>query len=164
MPPTGGYEPRGDPDSPWEDQPLYMDVGYSRGGRAGGDAFGDVERDHSGGGVNVDIYSDPPVEVSMKQLVFWPVVFLLIGVVWAQTPTQTVGNTPTPTPQTNPTNSPTIQPTQIIAPTPQLGPMTPKNPVAAAPEERGHWVFIPDKGQPNLPPGNSYSIPPAPHH
>lgn len=149
-----------DPDSPWEDQPAYMDVGYS-----GRWFAGDVDlRDRIGAGlgrvINVDMVADETVgDVGKFQLFFWPAVFLLIGVVWAQAPSQTpTANVPTATPQTNPTNLPTVTATAtMVSPVPQ--PPAPKNPVSAVPEEHGHWVFIPDKGQPNLPPG--YSIPPA---
>ena len=108
--------------------------------------------------------------VSKKNLVFWPVLFLFAGLVWAQAPTQP--GTPLPTPAPIPSIAPTpqIQPTLTTTPvqptaTPIHPPQTgPKVPVASAPvpEEHGHWVFIPDKGQPNLPPG--YSIPPASNH
>lgn len=151
MPPGGGYESRGDPDSPWADQPFYMDVGYSRGGDSGGDAFRDDERDHNRGGIDVDIFSDPPVEISMKSLFIWPAIALVLGLWWSWGPrVETAPEAGTP-PQQVTLNAPVnpVQPVQV-QPAPLPDPR-------AQPAGPGHWVWIPEN-----PAG--WNIPPAQHH
>lgn len=154
MPPGGGYEPRGDPDSPWKDQPLYMDVGYTRAGDIGGDALRNVQRFDFGSQLGVDIFSDPPVEISMKSLFIWPAIALVLGLWWSWgTRVETGPEAGTPPQQVtlnapvNPVVPATIQPAPL--PDPRAQPAGP-----------GHWVWIPEN--PANPAG--WNIPPAQHH
>jgi hypothetical protein len=76
----------------------------------------------------MDMVADAAVDVSVKNLIFWPLMFLLVGVVWAQSPTPT---------QTVPTATVTVAPIQFPSPTPQQHPTNQptavKNPANAAP-------------------------------
>jgi hypothetical protein len=80
------------------------------------------------------------VDVSVKNLIFWPLMFLLVGIVWAQTPSGTPTATvtvapiqfPSPTPQQKPTNTASVAPTGTMLPT-GVPPPAVRNPVSAAP-------------------------------
>ena len=80
-------------------------------------------------GVRMDLVESEAV-VSKFSLFFWPALFLLCAVVWAQTPSATVtqtANIPTATPQMHASN--TVTPILV---TPTMTPVEP-HPVGAAP-------------------------------
>lgn len=147
--PPGRYEPRRDPDSPWADQPLYMDVGHSGGGHLGGVGTGGDHGDFPGGIVKLDLVENKGMDesqVSIKSLVVWSLLAVAAVVILSYRPSPTT------------TEAPPVVATAVQAvPAPNLIP--PAAPPAGV-TERGHWIWIPDKNPPNLPPG--YSIPPAP--
>lgn len=152
--PPGGYQPRRDPDSPWEDQPLYMDVGHSGGGHLGGVGTGGDDGDFSGGIVNLDLVENTRMdeaEVSMKSLVIWPLIALALVVMYSYRPSSSTTTEPA---QAQPVVATTLQ---AVQPQPQQVNLNPPPPFAGS-TERGHWLWIPDKNP--GPPG--YSIPPAP--
>jgi hypothetical protein len=63
--------------------------------------------------MDMDRVAGKESQVSMKNLVFWPVLFLLAGVVWAQTATEPSTPAPTPPPLASFTATPQVHPTLV---------------------------------------------------
>lgn len=131
-----------------------MDTGRPSGWGISSARLGGEYRDSDGDGAYVDLVADAESQVSMKNLVFWPVLFLLAGLVWAQTAVPTEPSTPAPTPP----------PLASFSPTPQVNPTTqpPVPPTATKtvmPNERNAPVSA--KPNPPYPPGRSSYPPPV---
>ena len=80
-----------DPDSPWEDQPSYLDVGYTRGGSSRRVGTGGDDWINPRGVTDVDLVSHEEVGSKMREsglgsLVFWAVMGLMAVVVSAYQP------------------------------------------------------------------------------
>lgn len=100
----------------------------------------------------MDLVADEELKVSMKSLVFWPTLFLLAGLVWAQQPTEPSTPAPTPPPMASFSPTPQVHPT-LVPPVPPTATKT------VEPQERNAPVGA--KGpNPPYPPGRT-SYPPS---
>jgi hypothetical protein len=156
-----------------------MDTGHRSGWGAGSPGSGNDYRHDDGGSAYVDLVAHAKVGgvrevVSMKNLIFWPMLALTAVVINSYQPgaqAQTATATATQTVPT-PTSSPTVVPIQSISPTPQMNPTNPPVTTATAtstvvPNQRKAPVSA--EPNPPYPPGRtsyppSFEIPAAPHH
>lgn len=149
--PTGDYPPPGD--SPWKDQPSYLDVGYSGGGGFGSFGTGGDDGDHTGGGNNMDMDTDEAMGGLGR-----PALLALIGIFgvaaafwYAREPSPVVE-------QPAAVVAPVVA---VPAPNPVVQPAPPDP--RAQPPGAGHWVWIPEQPAPGTA-MQSYSIPGGTHH